>query len=78
MGTSLIDALQCVDITFADPEEVPEVNDTNCVNSTDIGFELVFSTESLQSAADSIARPTSWLASIPLAALMLWALFVSK
>lgn len=30
----------CVDITFADPgdENIPEVNETNCFNSTHIGF----------------------------------------
>jgi len=33
----------CVDITFADPKDVPEVNETNCINSTDISFNNVFS-----------------------------------
>ncbi|KAF2714478.1 hypothetical protein K504DRAFT_368318 [Pleomassaria siparia CBS 279.74] len=40
----------CADITFALPEDVPEVNQTNCFNSTqpgeDIGFNLVYSTTS--------------------------------
>ena len=44
------DLLQCADITFAedgDPE-IPNVNKTNCYNSTDpgqkIGFEMVYTT----------------------------------
>jgi len=45
----------CVDITFADPSEVAEVNSSNCFNSTapgqNIGFNLVFTSKSLQSAA---------------------------
>ena len=65
-----------MDITFAEPEEVPEVNDSNCVNTTNIGFELVFSTESLKSGAELITGPASWLASIPLAAVIFWALSV--
>jgi hypothetical protein len=45
--------LQCADITFAEPEDVPEVNETNCFNSTKdgpdgqtIGFQLVYTTTS--------------------------------
>ncbi|KAL8781393.1 MAG: hypothetical protein Q9194_000378 [Teloschistes cf. exilis] len=62
--------LSCVDITFADPKDVPEVNETNCVNSTDIGFDLVFSTTSLSSAATptftTSRTMTAWMASVPL------------
>jgi hypothetical protein len=41
----------CADITFAEPEDVPEVNKTNCFNSTaeqgqEIGFQIVYSTTS--------------------------------
>ncbi|KAF2272399.1 uncharacterized protein EI97DRAFT_437022 [Westerdykella ornata] len=40
----------CADITFAEPEDVPEVNETNCFNSTqegeNIGFQLVYTTTS--------------------------------
>lgn len=47
---------QCADITFAEPEDVPEVNNSNCFNSTqagqDIGFQLVYTTTS------SFAYPT--------------------
>lgn len=41
---------QCADITFAEPADVPEVNSTNCRNSThpdeNIGFQLVYTTTS--------------------------------
>ncbi|RMZ91015.1 hypothetical protein DV736_g1733, partial [Chaetothyriales sp. CBS 134916] len=48
----------CVDITFAadgDPD-IPEVNTSNCFNSSDITYDLVFSTTSLQqtSVADAL------------------------
>ncbi|KAH9881106.1 hypothetical protein J1614_001600 [Plenodomus biglobosus] len=40
----------CADITFAEPEDVPEVNATNCFNSTEphqkIGFQVVYTTTS--------------------------------
>ncbi|KAL8696005.1 MAG: hypothetical protein Q9201_007868 [Fulgogasparrea decipioides] len=64
----------CVDITFADPKDVAEVNETNCLNSTQIGFDLVFTTDSLTSAASPFtsSRLTSWIASIPLAVAITW------
>ncbi len=69
---SLTWRLQCVDITFADPKDVPEVNETNCSNTTDIGFQFVFSTNNLKSdALPSISTPKSWLASIPITAIIL-------
>lgn len=64
--------LQCVDITFADPRDVAEVNETNCVNTTNIGFDLVYSTTD-ESAAGT-ARSTLWIASIPLVAALAWGL----
>jgi hypothetical protein len=39
-GASLF---SCVDITFAEPADVPEVNATNCFNSSDISFNSVYS-----------------------------------
>ncbi|KAG9193317.1 hypothetical protein G6011_03352 [Alternaria panax] len=40
----------CADITFAEPEDVPEVNKTNCVNTTapdqHISFQIVYTTTS--------------------------------
>jgi len=38
----------CVDITFADPEEVAEVNSSNCFNSSQITSDLIFTTSALQ------------------------------
>ena len=70
------DQNQCVDITFAPPEEVPEVNETNCVNSTNMGFELVFSTDSLSAAGPSSLPVTSWMASMPFAAAIAWSLLL--
>ncbi|MCJ1409918.1 hypothetical protein MMC19_004002 [Ptychographa xylographoides] len=61
----------CVDITFADPLDVAEVNASNCANSSDIGFQLVYTTTSL-GAASSYTIPASWLVSIPLTAALLW------
>jgi hypothetical protein len=55
---------QCVDITFADPQDVPEVNASNCFNSSDIGFQLVYSTTSLSEA--SAMASAHLLAFVPL------------
>jgi hypothetical protein len=43
-----------VDITFADPKDVPEVNATNCFNSSDIGFNDVY-TVSITGASASLS-----------------------
>ncbi|OJK02170.1 hypothetical protein ASPACDRAFT_76596 [Aspergillus aculeatus ATCC 16872] len=43
-GASLYD---CVDITFAEDDEVAEVTKDNCFNSSDIGFKYVFASSSL-------------------------------
>ena len=68
--------LQCVDITFAEPEDVPEVTPDNCANSSDISFQYVFQTSSLTSGADSLSSSRTWLASIPLAAAMMFAMTI--
>lgn len=69
---------QCVDITFADPKDVPEVNETNCFNTTNINFDLVFSTSSLTSAAATMSSRTmtTWMASVPLLAGVAWSLLL--
>jgi len=54
----------CVDITFADPANVPEVNSSNCFNSSDISFQSVFSTSSLSGA--SIPRANLFSLLVPL------------
>ncbi|GES64265.1 hypothetical protein P170DRAFT_478824 [Aspergillus terreus] len=64
----------CVDIEFAEPEDVAEVTRDNCFNSSDISFQSLFATTSLQSAAppfDSSRRLASAL--LP-AVLMGWLL----
>jgi hypothetical protein len=45
----------CVDITFAEPEDVPEVNASNCFNSSQIQSDLIFTTTALQSDAWEIS-----------------------
>jgi len=55
----------CVDITFADPKDVPEVNETNCFNSTQITSNLIFTSAALES--DSTVLPTRSHAFVSLA-----------
>jgi len=55
----------CVDITFADPADVPEVNSSNCYNTSDISFELVFTTTSLSGASHPMSS-IHYLPYIPL------------
>ncbi|KAA6413690.1 MAG: hypothetical protein FRX48_02051 [Lasallia pustulata] len=64
----------CVDITFADPKDVPEVNSSNCFNSSQIGFNLVFSTTSLSGADALFSRSATWLAAIPAVMTLVWGL----
>jgi hypothetical protein len=56
----------CADITFADPdtEEIPEVTPDNCFNSSQIKYNLVFTTESLTSGASTSMSLShlSWMA----------------
>lgn len=37
-------------MTLVEPEDVEQVTVDNCYNSSDIGFDLVFTTESLTSS----------------------------
>lgn len=46
----------CVDITFANPEDVEEVTEDNCFNSTQIKSNLIFTTDALQQS--SAAQPS--------------------
>jgi hypothetical protein len=43
--------LQCADVTLADPSDVPEVNASNCFNSSDLSFQLIYATGNLTSGA---------------------------
>jgi len=62
----------CVDITFANPEDVAEVNSSNCFNSTDISFNNVYSiaTGSTSSAARTLASASL----LPLALFAMYAM----
>lgn len=51
--------MQCVDVTLAEPEDVEQVTPQNCYNSTDIGFNLVFTTEALTGAANLLSGPST-------------------
>jgi hypothetical protein len=46
----------CVDITFAEPgdSDIEEVTSSNCFNSSDIAFDLVFTTNQLTSDVESV------------------------
>ncbi|KAH8660968.1 hypothetical protein BGZ60DRAFT_414382 [Tricladium varicosporioides] len=62
----------CVDITFAEPKDVPEVNETNCFNSSDISFNNVYSIS--QSGVTSAAiRTISTASLLPIAGLLMYA-----
>ena len=66
---------QCVDITFAEPEDVAEVNKSNCANSSWISWDFVYQTSSLTNAGSSLrdlSRQSTWIASIPMLALAAW------
>ncbi|KAI4848829.1 hypothetical protein E4T44_03705 [Aureobasidium sp. EXF-8845] len=41
----------CADVTLADPADVPEVNASNCFNSSDLSFQLIYATGNLSSGA---------------------------
>ncbi|KAL1296909.1 hypothetical protein AAFC00_004520 [Neodothiora populina] len=49
----------CADVTLADPADVPMVNETNCFNSSDMDFALVFTTASLSGATTSAHLPSA-------------------
>ena len=50
------DWAQCVDVTLAelDDPDIEEVTPQNCYNSSDLSFELVFTTAALSSGASSV------------------------
>ncbi len=64
-----------MDITFADPKDVPEVTAENCANTTDITLQYTYSTGSLTSDAEILlSSKITWVASIPLAVMIMWGL----
>jgi hypothetical protein len=63
----------CVDITFADPKDVPEVNASNCANSSDIGFNNVYSSALTTTSAARPSRPrmdATWVGGMGMAVLV--------
>ncbi|EKD17384.1 uncharacterized protein L3040_008423 [Drepanopeziza brunnea f. sp. 'multigermtubi'] len=71
-GASLF---SCVDITFADPKDVAEVNETNCFNSSDISFNNVYSIPA-DGQTSAAARTTAVANLLPLAAGLMLMIFV--
>ncbi|KFY13104.1 hypothetical protein V492_03481 [Pseudogymnoascus sp. VKM F-4246] len=67
-GASLFN---CVDIIFAEPENVAEVNKSNCFNSSEIGFNNVFTSQI--SAAD-LSITISMAVLTPILLLTMWGL----
>ncbi|CAF9914894.1 MAG: hypothetical protein ALECFALPRED_009846 [Alectoria fallacina] len=65
----------CVDITFADPQDVAEVTPDNCANTSDITLQYVYSTNSQTSDAEILlSSKVTWMASIPFAVMVVWGL----
>ncbi|KAJ5735578.1 uncharacterized protein N7483_000703 [Penicillium malachiteum] len=54
----------CVDITFAEPEEVEEVTRQNCFNSSDLTFQYVYTTGGINAAG--ALKPQTLLSLVPL------------
>ncbi|KAK4982458.1 hypothetical protein LTR66_009262 [Elasticomyces elasticus] len=61
----------CVDVTLADPADVEPVTPANCFNSSDLGFNLVFTTRSLSAAPSVFEGLSSSVIILPLLASVL-------
>ena len=57
---------QCVDIEFRDPGDpaIPRVNETNCFNSTDLGFAEIY-TITTKAIGESANSTTSGAPGLP-------------
>ena len=77
MRIQLTVIVQCVDITFAEPEDVPEVTKDNCANTSNIGFQYTYSTN-LSSAAEPtiMSSRTTCLAMLPLVAMVVLGMMI--
>lgn len=69
--------MQCVDIEFSDPKDVAEVTRENCFNSSDIGFEHVFTTTSSMQSSIGVLRfgrvkALEWVTVVVMVVLGLW------
>ncbi|RQM04775.1 hypothetical protein DH86_00004137 [Scytalidium sp. 3C] len=64
----------CVDITFAEPEDVAEVNSSNCFNSSDISFADVYTIAAAGTTSGAtLSRESVYLWTyVALAASLLW------
>lgn len=62
----------CVDITFADPKDVPEVTPDNCANTSNIAFDFVYSTSSTSAAESTVSSTWTWIPSILTAGVVMW------
>ncbi|EEP78872.1 conserved hypothetical protein [Uncinocarpus reesii 1704] len=51
----------CVDITFAEPEDVPKITRENCFNSTNITAQYVYTVDVDRTINGSSANPTQIL-----------------
>ncbi|PGH16279.1 hypothetical protein AJ79_01818 [Helicocarpus griseus UAMH5409] len=56
----------CVDITFAEPEDVPEVTPENCFNSTQLSAKYIFAMDVEGSASSITSSPLTSFAIVPL------------
>jgi len=66
----------CVDITFAEPEEVAEVTKDNCYNSSEITLQTIFQSSSLTNIG-SLVRPSLVAVSYaPLILAFFWGLMI--
>jgi len=63
----------CVDITFADPKDVAEVNESNCFNSTDLSFNNVYSIANGENLSSGATKTMASVSILSLSALMFWA-----
>ena len=76
--------VQCVDIIFADPGDpkIADVNETNCFNSTDIGFAEIYTLTIKNSGSNvyestsgaDLSKHLSWAGFLPLALGAMWVL----
>lgn len=61
-----------MDITFADPKDVPEVTPDNCANTSNIALQYVYSTSSQTSDAETaLSSKVTLMTSIPLAVMVM-------
>ncbi|KAJ5100470.1 hypothetical protein N7456_006522 [Penicillium angulare] len=65
----------CVDVTFAEPEDVVEVTRDNCFNSSDLKFDYVYTTGGVN-AAPGFLQPNTLLTVVPIVLAAVFGSFV--